>query len=37
MKQQSYIQREWQVYEPYTQNTLKVFSVLPTDELVQAA
>ena len=36
MKQQWYIRREGQVYGPYTQNTLNVLSVLPTDELGQA-
>ena len=34
--QQWYIRREGQVYGPYTQNTLNVLSVLPTDELGQA-
>ena len=36
MKQQWYVRREGQVYGPYTQNTLNVHSVLPTDELGQA-
>ena len=36
MKQEWYIRREGQVYGPYTQNTLNVHSVLPTDELGQA-
>ena len=36
MKQQWYVRREEQVYGPYTQNTLNVLSVLPTDELGQA-
>ena len=36
MKQEWYIRREGQVYGPYTQNTLNVHGVLPTDELGQA-
>ena len=36
MKQEWYVRRQGKVYGPYTQSTLYVDSVLPTDELGQA-